>query len=90
VPDRPEGFDHEVRELVAETAPRLFAVVEEFNTDSGAPDARVAAWGMAYQDGTAQVTTTEGRTHLSLRSPERATRWISRRPGCSASLVWVG
>lgn len=89
-PDRPEGFDQEIRELVTATAPRLFAVVEEFASGNGEWDARVAAWGLVYDDGRAQVATEDGRFRMSLRTPERAAEWISRRPGSSGSPVWPG
>jgi hypothetical protein len=87
-PDRPEGCDQEIRDLVAATAPRLFAVVQEYTTDDGELDAHVAAWGLAQADGTAQVTSTHGGLRMSLRSAERAAWWFSRQPGSSAHLVW--
>ncbi|MFD5752904.1 hypothetical protein [Streptomyces sp. NPDC127033] len=90
-PDRPEGFDQEIRELVDATAPRLFAVVEEFACADGELDARVAAWGLAFADGGGtQVTTVDGGLPLFLSSPERAAEWVSRRPGSFGSLVWPG
>ncbi|MFF1650027.1 hypothetical protein [Streptomyces sp. NPDC058240] len=84
----PERFVDEIRALVEATAPRLFAVVEQFETDSGEPDARVAAWGLAHDDGSAQVTAVDGGFRMSLRTPDRATQLISLRPGSIGCLVW--
>ncbi|MGW1847446.1 hypothetical protein [Streptomyces sp. NPDC001966] len=86
--DPPDRFTHEIRALVEATAPRLFAVVEQFETDGGEPDARVAAWGLAHDDGSAQVTAVDGGFRMSLRTPDRATQLISLRPGSSGYLVW--
>ncbi|MEW2487862.1 hypothetical protein [Streptomyces sp. NPDC048411] len=86
----PDRFAHEIRALVEATAPRLFAVVEQFETDSGEPDARVAAWGLAHDDGSAQVTAVDGGFRMSLRTPDRAAQLISLRPGSNGCLVWPG
>ncbi|MDJ0460465.1 hypothetical protein [Streptomyces sp. H27-C3] len=85
-----EAFAREMRDLVEATAPRLFAVVEQFATRDGEPDGRVAAWGLAHQDGSAYVTSADGSMRMSLRTAERAAEWISLRPGSSGSLIWVG
>lgn len=60
LPVPPDGFADEIRALVEATAPRLFAVVERFRTSDGGHDARVAAWGLAHDDGSAQVTAVDG------------------------------
>lgn len=78
-------FDEEVDELVAEEAPRVFAVVQEYGTRA---DARIAAWGMAFED-IAEVVGVDRSMHLRLRSPERATRFFQRRPHISAHVVWA-
>ncbi|PSM37761.1 hypothetical protein C6Y14_40550 [Streptomyces dioscori] len=88
VPDRPDGLTAEIRALVNATAPRLFAVVEEWTTEAGDRDARVAAWGLAHRDGSAQVATESGGLRMSLRNPERAAQLVSRCPGSVGSLVW--
>ncbi|MER5850645.1 hypothetical protein ABT126_27380 [Streptomyces sp. NPDC002012] len=85
-----DSFADEIRALVEATAPRLFAVVEQFRTDCGEPDARVAAWGLAHDDGSAQVTAVDGGFRMSLRTPERAAQLISLRPGSVGCLVWPG
>lgn len=88
LPDPRDRFADEIRALVEATAPRLFAVVEQFETDSGERDARVAAWGLMHDDGTAQVTAVDGGFRMSLRTPDRATQLISLRPGSIGCLVW--
>lgn len=83
-----DGFTRGVHELVAATAPRLFAVVEEFRTEAGAPDAEVAAWGLAHADGTTQVNATRGNVHLSTRSPDSAAMLIALGRRTDAYVVW--
>jgi len=85
----PFDFDQEVCALVLDTAPRLFAVVQEFALDDGWRDAEVAAWGMAYEDGRADVTSVDGRRRFSLPSPARATRHFALLEGVTARLVWL-
>ncbi|SDX31236.1 hypothetical protein SAMN05216215_1009202 [Saccharopolyspora shandongensis] len=43
----PEEFMAELRDLARETAPRLFALCEEFGDRH---DAQVEYWGMAFDD----------------------------------------
>ena len=78
-------FTELVAELVAEEAPRLFAVVQEYGERV---DGRIAAWGMAFEDYT-EVVGVDRRVHVSLCSPERAVRTFSRRPHITARVVWV-
>ncbi|MED7955143.1 hypothetical protein [Streptomyces sp. BE303] len=82
-------FDREVCELVLHTAPRLFAVVQVTGDGDDEADGRVAAWGLADIDGSAQVFSVDGRTLMNLASPERATQLFSRQPGIIARLVWL-
>ncbi|MDV9169467.1 hypothetical protein R6V09_04865 [Streptomyces sp. W16] len=88
LPEPPHSFCDEIHALVNATAPRLFAVVEEYATEDGDRDARVAAWGLAHEDGSAQVAAWDGGFRMSLRNPERAAQLISMRPGSVGSLVW--
>lgn len=69
------------------TAPRLFAVIEEYTAEGDEADARVAGWGLAFEDGSAQFTATGGGFRLSLRTPERAAQFISMRPGSVGGLL---
>ncbi|MGW7587062.1 hypothetical protein ACWGKU_39145 [Kitasatospora sp. NPDC054768] len=59
--------------------------------DEGLADADgwVAAWGFADAAGSTHVTGVDGRTRLTLPSPERAVRHFSRRPGITARLIWL-
>jgi hypothetical protein len=83
-----DRFTPGVHELVTATAPRLFAVVEEFRTESGDPDAEVAAWGMAHADGTAQVNATRGNVHLCTHSPDSAATLIALGRHTDAYVIW--
>ncbi|APU14573.1 MULTISPECIES: hypothetical protein [Actinoalloteichus] len=60
-----ETFAEILAEIVADEAPRLFAVVEEYGERA---DARIAAWGFAFPD------------HAELVSADRTCRMILARP----------
>lgn len=88
-----EAFDKELCDLVVAVAPRIFAVVQEYEVDPGVKDGCVAAWGMAFDDGPVRVTTIDGTRQFVLSTPERALRWFTGRGGedeVSARLVWLG
>lgn len=78
-------FTELVDEMVADEAPRLFAVVQVYGERV---EGRIAAWGMAFED-RAEVISISGGTSMSLRSPERAVWGFGRRTGVTARLVWV-
>ncbi|MGH2886650.1 MAG: hypothetical protein ACRDPA_28825, partial [Solirubrobacteraceae bacterium] len=78
-------FAELIAELVAEEAPRLFAVVQEYGERV---DGRIAAWGMAFENG-AEVIGVDRGIHVSMQSPERAVRGFTCRPHIMARLVWV-
>lgn len=63
-------FAEILRGMVADNAPELFAVVQEYGNRV---DARIAAWGMAFPD-RAEVVALEGglRLRLRLRHPDEA------------------
>lgn len=77
-------FAELVAEMVAEEAPRLFAVVQEYGEQV---DGRIAAWGIAFDDH-ADVVGVDGGAYLGLRSLERLARRFSR-PNITARVVWV-
>ncbi|MDY0812612.1 hypothetical protein [Kitasatospora purpeofusca] len=83
------SFDEELCGLVLDTAPRQFAVVQVYDTGGQDADGWVAAWGFADGDGVAHLLVVEGRTRMTLASPERALCLFSGRPGLSARLVWL-
>ncbi|MEV0259961.1 hypothetical protein AB0I49_01260 [Streptomyces sp. NPDC050617] len=84
----PVTFDQELCELALSDAPRFFAVVQEWDTDTEDPDGVVVAWGLAYEDGRVHVVSAGGRTQYRLNSPERAVYWFGREPGVTARIVW--
>ncbi|MEU5024393.1 hypothetical protein [Streptomyces milbemycinicus] len=78
-PGRPSDEDRPIG------SPRPFAVVQQYGQEE---DARVAAWGMAFDDHS-EVTSVEGTLRISTTSPERAARRFDRKPHVSARLVWL-
>ena len=78
-----EEFAQEVAELVADEAPRLFALVQEYGERV---DGRVIAWGMAFDDHVEIVSLGHG-LRGSFPSAERARRAFSRR--AKIRLVWT-
>lgn len=78
-----EEFAEEVRELVTEDAPRVFALVEEYGERV---DGRIVAWGMTFGDHV-EVISVNNALHVSIPSPERAQRAFSRRR--KIRLVWT-
>jgi hypothetical protein len=78
-------FTEMVAEMVADEAPRLFAVVQEYGEHV---DGRIAAWGMAFEEH-AEVVSVDNGTSITLRSSERAARGFNHRPNITARVVWV-
>lgn len=77
-------FAELVVEMVTDDAPRVFAVVEEYGTRV---DARVAGWGLAYDDH-ADVIGVDGHVHLGAAAPENVLRRFGRRARITAHIVW--
>lgn len=71
--------------MVADLAPRVFAVVEEYGERI---DGWIAAWGMAFEDH-ADVIGVEGGTRMRLRSAEDALRGFGFGTHVRPSVVWV-
>lgn len=88
-PERPFDFAREVHALVRDTAPRLFAVVEEYRPDTEDADALVVAWGLAYEDGAAEVISVDGHRRWQLAAAESVVRYFGRAEDLSARLVWL-
>ncbi|WP_055557666.1 hypothetical protein [Streptomyces sp. NBRC 110028] len=91
-PDTPDTFDKELCDLVIDFAPRLFAVVQEYDVEPGLRDGVIAAWGLAFDDGAVRVASVDGTRQLTLNSPERAIRYFGPRADGSlqaARLVWL-
>ncbi len=81
--DEPE-FAAILEEMVADEAPRLFAVVQEYGDRV---DGRIAAWGMAFDDHAEVVSVTRKR-RMSLPAPENALRLFKFGSHIRARLVW--
>lgn len=81
--DEPE-FAALVADLVAVSAPRLFAVVQEYGTRV---DGRVAAWGLAFDDHV-DVLDVGGVGRARVHSLERAVSFYARPPEVSTRVVF--
>lgn len=77
-----EEFAQEVHELVADEAPRVFALVEEYGERV---DGWIVAWGMAFEDHVEVVGMNGLRLHTT--SAQRAQRAFGRRR--TIRLVWT-
>ncbi|MFD5747817.1 hypothetical protein [Streptomyces sp. NPDC127033] len=82
-------FTQEVYELVRDTAPRLFAVVEEYRPGTDDADAVVVAWGLAYESGVAEVIHVGGGRRWRLASAEGIMRHFRRTEDRTPRLVWL-
>lgn len=80
-----EEFAAIVDRMVADQAPRLFAVVQAY---CGQLDGRVAAWGMAFDDG-AEIVSVERGLRMSVGAAETAPTLFARNPQVEARLVWL-
>jgi hypothetical protein len=77
-------FTELITGMVADQAPRLFAIVEEYGTRV---NARVAGWGLAYEDHV-DVIGVDGGIHLGAANPEKILRRFGWRDRIKAHLVW--
>ncbi|WP_327274033.1 hypothetical protein OG609_19880 [Streptomyces sp. NBC_01224] len=77
-------FELLLQDLVRDSAPRMFAVVQELGD---CEDGVVAAWGLAFE-GRAEVVSAEGVSRLSARTPESALRFFSGGARNRARLIW--
>ncbi len=78
-------FAELIEEMVAECAPRVFAVVQELGDRV---DGWIAGWGMAFDDHV-EVIGTDGGVRLSVGTAERALLGFGRCPGITARVIWV-
>jgi len=79
-----EEFAEAVAGMVTDSAPRLFAVVQEFGTRV---DARIAGWGLAHEDHV-DVIGVENSVHLGASQPEDTLRFYHRQDRITAHIVW--
>lgn len=82
--DEPE-FTALLEEMVADEAPRLFAVVQEYGDRV---DGQIVAWGMAFDD-RAEVVSVGRTRRMSLPAPENALRLFEFGSHLRARVVWV-
>lgn len=80
-----DTFEALLEDLVRESAPRVFAVVQELGERE---DGWVAAWGMVFEDRT-EVLGVHCNARMSLRSPENALRYFNPEDDARSRLVWV-
>lgn len=78
-------FTELIEGMVADFAPQVFAVVQEYGDRV---DARIAAWGIAFDDH-AEVVAVDGGLRMNLRAPEHALRGFNWGSDITARLVWV-
>ncbi len=79
-----EEFAALLEGMVADNAPRVFAVVQEYGERV---DARIAGWGMAFDD---HVDVVDGNVaHLGSPSPEAVVRRFGIGTRITPRLVWV-
>lgn len=74
-----------IQEMVADEAPRLFAIVQEYGERV---DARVAGWGMWFGNRAVAFDLT-GRTMI-MRSMASTMRLFRRAPHINPRLCWIG
>lgn len=78
-----EEFAQQMRELVAEEEPRVFALVEE---DGERVDGWIVGWGMAFDD-RVEVLSVDGTLRMTFDSVDRVLRRYSRHR--KIHLVWA-
>ncbi|MDQ3151061.1 MAG: hypothetical protein M3R63_04825 [Actinomycetota bacterium] len=78
-------FTELIEGMVADFAPRVFAVVQEYGERV---DGRIAAWGIAFDDYVEVIGVDRG-VRLSVQTPERALVRFGRRPHITARVIWV-
>ena len=80
-----EEFGKLLAEMVADQAPRMFAVVQEYGERI---DGRIAAWGMAF-DEHAAVVDVRGNVFISTESAEASLRRFELGREITPRVVWV-
>ncbi len=78
-------FTELVESMVADGAPHVFAVVQEYGDRV---DGWIAAWGLAFDDHV-EVIGFDGGVRLSVGTTDRAVFAFGHRPDITARVVWV-
>lgn len=79
-----EEFAAILEGMVADEAPRLFAVIQEYGERA---DGWIAAWGMKFDDRT-EIISVEGGMRMTLQAPEAALRGFAWSSHIRSRLVW--
>ncbi|MBP2325569.1 hypothetical protein JOF56_005954 [Kibdelosporangium banguiense] len=74
-----------VAEMVADQAPRVFAIVLEYGEQI---DAQIIAWGVALEE-SAYAVTVDGKYQYLLEEPENALNYFPCKTGTTPHLVWA-
>jgi hypothetical protein len=78
-------FTNLIAAMVADHAPRLFAIVIE---QGERLDAAITAWGLALDNGAFAITA-DGKNQYLLTTPEHALHYVRRTANTTPRLVWV-
>ncbi|WP_007024251.1 hypothetical protein [Saccharomonospora iraqiensis] len=79
-----EEFDNTLKSIVADHAPRVFAVWQVYRERI---DGRIAGWGLAFEDH-AFLVSTDRSLRMSLNRPEDALMGFHRGDDVRARVVW--
>lgn len=80
-----EEFTAILDSIVADGAPRVFAVVQEYGDRV---DGWIVAWGIAFDDHT-EIVGVDSELTMSLQAPHDALYYFAWDSHCTPRLVWV-
>jgi hypothetical protein len=85
LPITQEEYAESVRQLVADSAPRRFAIVQDWGTRY---DSRVAAWGLMLNERT-QIIDADAGPRMTMDSIRLALRLYARTPHVTVRVHWI-
>lgn len=85
LPITPEQYAEVVRQLVTESAPRRFAIVQDWGDRF---DSRVAAWGIATDEHT-HIIDADAGPRMTVDSVRLALLLYTEKPHVSARVHWI-
>jgi hypothetical protein len=85
LPITQEEYAESVRQLVAESAPRRFAIVQDWGTRY---DARVAAWGLLMDERT-QIIDADAGPRMTMDSIRLALTLYAQAPHVTVRVHWI-
>jgi hypothetical protein len=80
-----EEYAESVRQLVTESAPRRFAIVQDWGTRY---DSRVAAWGLLMDEQT-QIIDADAGPRMTMDSIRLALRLYAQPPHVTVRVHWI-